>query len=205
MGLIKTGLNKIREKRNDLAAAGLPYGHLHMGLLIISGTWKWLIAKWYLRRCTSIGRLVTVKGKPQIIANGEIHLGDEVRIWSIFNKTKIFVQKGAVLTVGRNTRLNGVHLSVSSRIEIHDNVRIAPYCIIIDSDFHKLEDHFSNEGIKKPIVIEDDVWITMNCMILKGVRIGKGSVVAAGSVVTKDVQPYTAVGGVPAKIIKKIR
>lgn len=53
-----------------------------------------------------------------------------------------------------------------------------------------------------PIIIEDDVWIGANVTILPGVRLGKGSIVAAGAVVSKDVQPYTVVGGVPAKIIK---
>jgi len=53
------------------------------------------------------------------------------------------------------------------------------------------------------IIVEDDVWIGMNCLILSGVTIGKGSVVAAGSVVTKNVEPYSIVGGNPAKEIKK--
>ncbi|HLU90186.1 MAG TPA: DapH/DapD/GlmU-related protein, partial [Cyclobacteriaceae bacterium] len=57
---------------------------------------------------------------------------------------------------------------------------------------------------KSPIIIEDDVWITMNCMIMKGVKIGKGAVIAAGAVVTRDVEPYTVVGGVPAKLIKRL-
>ena len=55
---------------------------------------------------------------------------------------------------------------------------------------------------KKPIVVGDDVWIGANCVILAGVNIGEGAVVAAGSVVTKDVPAFTYVGGVPAKIIK---
>ncbi|EFR44685.1 CatB-related O-acetyltransferase [Streptococcus pseudoporcinus] len=53
------------------------------------------------------------------------------------------------------------------------------------------------------IIIEDDVWIGTNAIILSGVTIGKGAVIAAGSVVTKDVPPYTIYGGVPAKLIKK--
>ena len=52
------------------------------------------------------------------------------------------------------------------------------------------------------IVVEDDVWIGAGSIILKGVRIGHGSVVAAGSIVTKDVPPYAIVGGNPAKVIK---
>lgn len=56
----------------------------------------------------------------------------------------------------------------------------------------------------EPIVIEDDVWIGSGAVILPGVRVGKGSVVAAGAVVTKDVPAQTLVGEVPARIIKKI-
>jgi len=55
---------------------------------------------------------------------------------------------------------------------------------------------------KGHIIIEDDVWIGVNCVILSGVTIGQGSVVSAGSVITKNIPPYAIVGGVPAKIIK---
>nr|WP_236017568.1 DapH/DapD/GlmU-related protein [Roseivirga sp. E12] len=54
----------------------------------------------------------------------------------------------------------------------------------------------------KPIVIKNDVWIGANCIILAGVTIGQGAIVASGSVVTKDVRAYTVVGGVPAKLIR---
>ena len=53
-----------------------------------------------------------------------------------------------------------------------------------------------------PIVIEDDVWVGTGAIILKGVRLGTGSIVAAGSVVTSNVEPYSIVGGVPAKKLK---
>lgn len=56
---------------------------------------------------------------------------------------------------------------------------------------------------KGPIIIDDDVWIGTNSIILSGVHIGKGAIVAAGSIVTKDVPPYTVVGGCPMKFIKK--
>lgn len=57
-------------------------------------------------------------------------------------------------------------------------------------------------GSKGDIIVDDDVWIGQNAIILSGVHIGQGSVIAAGAVVTKDVPPYAIVGGVPAKIIK---
>lgn len=53
-----------------------------------------------------------------------------------------------------------------------------------------------------PIIVDDDVWIGTNSLILSGVKIGKGSIIAAGSIVTKDVPPYSIVGGNPAKVIK---
>ena len=54
----------------------------------------------------------------------------------------------------------------------------------------------------RPIVIEDDVWVVANFTILVGVTVGRGAVIAAGAVITKDVPPYAIVGGVPAKVIK---
>lgn len=60
------------------------------------------------------------------------------------------------------------------------------------------EEAYSNGEIK----INDDVWIGMNCIIMSGITIGKGAVIAAGSVVTKDIPPYSIAGGNPAKIIK---
>jgi len=62
---------------------------------------------------------------------------------------------------------------------------------------------FEAGHIKRPICIEDDVWIGANCVIVAGVRIGRGAVIAAGSVVTKNVDAFTYVGGVPAKFIKQ--
>jgi maltose O-acetyltransferase len=56
---------------------------------------------------------------------------------------------------------------------------------------------------KEPVIIEDDVWIGARVIILPGVKIGKGSIVGAGAVVTKDVEPYSIVAGVPAKLIRK--
>ncbi len=188
----------------ELKTNGQSEGLFSITGVVLGGAFRMVLARWYLRNCTSLGKMVSVNKKPQIVNKGTIHMGDDVRVWSNIHKTKIFVDKGAKLTIGKNSRINGVHISVSHNIEIGNNVRIAPYSIIIDNDFHRIDDHFSDEGNRGPIVIEDDVWITMNCMVMKGVRIGKGAVIAAGAVVTKDVAPFTVVGGVPAKLIKKI-
>ncbi|MFW6348161.1 MAG: acyltransferase [Cyclonatronaceae bacterium] len=195
---------RVADKREELAAQGEPNGLADIAGLLFSAAVRMLLGKWYLRKCSSVGSFVSVNGKPLIVNKGELHLGDEVRVWSNINRAKLFVDKGARLVVGVNSRVNGVHISASNRVEIGDNVRLAPYTIIIDNDFHKVDDHFSDGGARKPIIIEDDVWITMNCMIMKGVRIGRGAVIAAGAVVTKDVPAYSVAGGVPAKVIRRI-
>jgi acetyltransferase-like isoleucine patch superfamily enzyme len=78
--------------------------------------------------------------------------------------------------------------------------------VSIYAENHLFDDpelNIKEQGVKREFVkIEDDCWIAANTVILAGVTIGRGSVIAAGSVVTKDVPPYSIVGGVPAKVIK---
>ena len=81
---------------------------------------------------------------------------------------------------------------------------IAPFVYIVDSSHGTKLDSTMNSQPNKtsPIIIEDDVWIGANSTILPGVKIGKGSIVAAGSVVTTDVPENNLYGGVPAKFLK---
>ncbi|MEO1051209.1 MAG: acyltransferase [Bacteroidota bacterium] len=171
---------------------------------IAGGFFRVLSAKYYLRKCDHVGKMVSTNGKPFVQNKGQIHLEDEVRVWSSITQAKIFVEEGGELKVGRNSRINGVHISASSQVIIGENVRMAPYSVIIDDDYHDINDHFA-DGQAKPIIIEDNAWLALRCTILKGVRIGEGAVVAAGALVTKDVPPYTVVAGVPAKVIKKLK
>lgn len=161
-----------------------------------------LYAKFLLRNA-HLGRWVTVKGSPKVKIQGKAIFHDYVAIWSSIEKSKILVRPGAYLEVGAHTRINGAHLGVRQKLVIGKNVRIAPYSLLLDSDYHDLRNR-QNDGRTGAIIIEDDVWIATRSLILKNVRIGKGAVVAAGSVVTKDVAPYTVVGGSPARFIKEI-
>jgi acyl-[acyl carrier protein]--UDP-N-acetylglucosamine O-acyltransferase len=170
---------------------------------IIRGSWRILMAKIYLRKVTHLGKMVSVNGKPIVDNQGEMIFGDEVRVWSPIVRAQLYTGKKGKLIVGRNARLNGVHIDARELVQIGENVRIAPYTIILDSDFHNTKDHFS-DGASSPVIIEHDVWIATRATILKGVTIGHGSVIAAGSVVTKSIPPKSVAGGVPARVIKKI-
>ena len=190
----------LQEQQPDLSGVSLFFGVVRdLG----AGVMKMAAARYYLNN-TQLGRMVSVKGRPLFRNAGRVVLGDQVRIWSDIERAKIFVGRGATLRVGSNSRINGAHISVSTEVNIGNNVRIGPNVVIMDDDFHDAASHFS-PGKIAAIHIADDVWIAMGAMVLKGVTIGKGSAVAAGAVVTKDVPPYTLVAGVPAKHIKSLR
>ena len=152
------------------------------------------------------------------ISNGaEIIIGDEVTINSqnlgyhinMHSPCKLFAdRKGAKISIGEKSRIHGTCIHAYTSISIGRHCLIAANCQIIDSSGHDLSfddvyNRVNTVGDSRPIVIEDAVWIGANSIILPGVTIGKGSVVAAGSVVVKDVPAMSVVAGNPAKVIKQ--
>lgn len=93
-----------------------------------------------------------------------------------------------------------VHIWGGAGVTIGDNVIIASHVAITSTTHSPKENVIKGSVIKKPVVIEENVWIGTHAMILPGVTIGSGSVVAAGAVVNKDVPRNVIVAGVPAKI-----
>lgn len=113
------------------------------------------------------------------------------------------------IKIGQGCFINsGVRFECASgaSIEIGNGVQIGPRCAF-ETMNHSVEliEGKKRGGFPKSIVIEDKVWLAACVTVLPGVRIGKASVVAAGAVVTKDVPPYTLVGGVPARVIREIK
>ena len=105
--------------------------------------------------------------------------------------------------MGKNIFINN-NLKCVARggITIEDGVMIAPGVTILTVN-HDLKDHYVLIPI--PVTIKKNAWIGANVTICPGVEIGEGAVIGAGAVVTKDVEPYTVVAGVPAKFIKNIK
>lgn len=172
---------------------------------VITGFRRLVTAKLVLFACTKVGKMVTMRGFARVEGGGTIIIGDYVKIWSHIGKTQLSVGQHAQLYIGDHTFINtGVIISVRSKVSIGKHCQIANQVIIMDNDFHGVENRDIPEE-PQPVIIEDKVWLATRCIILKGVTIGKGAVVAAGAVVTKDVPPYTLVGGVPAKVIRIIQ
>lgn len=114
-------------------------------------------------------------------------------------------QFGLDISVGDNSGI-GINCLVGDHATIGNNVMMGPDVIILTRN-HKYEREdipMRKQGYSRvePVIIEDDVWIGTRAIILPGVRIGQGAIIAAGAVVTKDVSAYTVVGGNPAAEIK---
>ena len=114
----------------------------------------------------------------------------------------------AAIDIGTNCGFTGTTLVAAERIAIGDRVLVGGNASIVDFDFHPLTPEARaediNAGAAAPIVIEDDVFVGMESLILKGVTIGEGAVVGAGSVVTQDVPPRTVVAGNPATVVREL-
>lgn len=141
---------------------------------------RYVLAKRMLRKC---GKNVTIENQCYIGSGKKIEIGDYSGI-------------------GQRSYLQG-------NITIGKYVMMAPDVVILteNHNFHDTSKLIRFQGCQKekPVIIEDDVWIGIRAIILPGVRIGKGSVVGAGSVVTKEVESYSIVAGNPAKLIRKRR
>lgn len=117
----------------------------------------------------------------------------------VYTGFHLAISNAAKITFGSGYINSNVTIDCFNSIYLGHDLAISKGVVIRDSDNHYMGD---NEKSHAPIIVEDKVWFGLNATILKGVRIGSGSVVAAGAVVTKNVPENSLVGGVPARIIK---
>lgn len=134
------------------------------------------------------GTLLVFSYGGEIKIGGNCYIGDSSRIWS-----------GESIRIGNNVLIShNVNIVDTNSHEMHSIERSNRYTQLIKNG------HWKDKGniLTSPIVIEDYAWLSFNVTVLRGVTIGKGAVIAAGSVVTKDVPDYAVVAGNPAKVIK---
>ena len=164
----------------------------------------------YLERRDSFKRFRSTR-EPGLV------LGDRVKVytWTEFN-----LEPSGTLEVGDDTILVGAVIMCAERITIGQRVVVSYNVTIADSDFHprdpeaRKQDALANapEGnraerpplLTRPVVIEDDAWIGIGAILLKGVHIGKGARVAAGAVVTADVPAGATAAGNPARLTEQV-
>jgi acetyltransferase-like isoleucine patch superfamily enzyme len=147
--------------------------------------------------------------------NSGLILGGRVRVytWTMFN-----IEPSGFIEIGDDSILVGAIFMAADHIKLGKRVIVSYNVTIADSDFHPIDPdqriqdaianapfgpkHLRPKVASHPVIIEDDVWIGIGAIILKGVYIGRGARIAAGSVVTSDVQAGGYVSGSPAKLIK---
>jgi galactoside O-acetyltransferase len=125
---------------------------------------------------------------------------------------------GARYSIGPDTFIGASHIIAASSISIGAHVLISWGCWIVDHDSHSLDYRDRLEDVKRwrcgekrwdnvaisPVTICDHAWIGFNSVILKGVTIGRGAVIGAGSIVTKTIPDYCVAAGNPARIIRQL-
>jgi acetyltransferase-like isoleucine patch superfamily enzyme len=164
-------------------------------------------------RCEHVGRrLALEQGIPEVTGSLAIVLGDDVRIDGINSFSAAKMYDAPVLRIGNRSYVGyGVGISVCREVSIGDDVLIAARVSIMGHDGHPVDPIKRRDQSpvvpedRASIVIDDDVWIGEAAIILKGVKIGRGAVIAAGAVVTKDVPPFTVVAGNPARTVRSIQ
>lgn len=151
------------------------------------------------------------KDRESIVVGPRTHVRGELLVFWDSGRIRL----GEYCYVGDGSRLwsqasieIGSYVLISHLVDIHDTNSHPLAWDARRGDIERVlggEKYESSDQVEKaPIVIEDDVWIGFKASIFKGVRIGRGAIVAAGSVVTKDVPPFTVVGGNPARVIREL-
>lgn len=159
-----------------------------------------LLGLWLRRHFQKAGIIVVRRGWPLPHVDnrgGRIEVG----ACAFFPGVRLECWRGARITIGDGTYVNRNTEIVAARsVSIGRDCKIARDVIIMDTDQHPLP------GARlrvEPITIEDRAWLGSRAIVLKGVTVGHDAVVAAGSVVTRDVPPHTVVAGVPARIVRR--
>lgn len=204
--------------------ASLPLGRTLGGLLFygrpfLRNAWdvamQALVREPALRyRCASVGRRLRLYGPiPRIMGDGIIDIGDGVEFPpDMVILVGLGLKPLARLCVGNDVRFGpGTMLYVARGLRIGNHCRTAPRVSIYDTDLHPTDADLRRQNYgtlehaaSAPVVIEDDVWIGAQAIILKGVTLHRGAIIAAGAVVTEDVPAFAVVAGNPARVIRQL-
>jgi maltose O-acetyltransferase len=153
-----------------------------------------------------MGKKVRVWGHVSAQNWGTTLIGNKVLIIATITPVELVALQGGTIEIGDGTFINyGVSISASQLVRIGPKCNIGTYCIMMDNDFHSLEPEKRQvKPPSAPIILEENVWLGARVIVLRGVTIGKGSVIGAGSVVTKDIPPGVLAAGSPARVIRKL-
>lgn len=148
-----------------------------------------------------VGSHPVLSGRPWIQNHGRLTIGSDFRFGSTPAQSHLVTSRGAELTIGDRVTISyGAAIAASNRVSIGNDTQIAPYCVIMDSDYHNVGDR-SSAPETTPIVIGARVMIGSRVTILRGSTIGDDARLLPGSVVSGAVPAGAVFGGVPARAV----
>ena len=164
-------------------------------------------ARFALRGCREVGYGPRLFGRCRVSGGSGIHVGERLLMIAGTAPCELDTHEGGRLEIGHRVFINyGSSISAHTFVRIGDDCKIGQHAIILDCDYHDMDDplHYGGHGPSLPVVLEQGVWLGARVTVLKGVTIGRSSVIAAGSVVTRDIPPGVLAGGMPAKVLRKL-
>lgn len=174
---------------------------------------RWFAPRFFWRGTFSLAQNVSLNVPVRVDGQGEVNIGEHVSLGyppaPSLGNGEILLQardNGSQIIIGsRSFFSNNVSIVARGRIELGSDCLVGDGVMIVDADFHEVNPERRREsGGVSPVSIGNNVWIGSRVIILKGVRIGDHSVIAAGAVVTSDIPPRALAGGVPARVLKSI-
>ena len=165
----------------------------------------------YYPRCIRAGRSLSLEEGCEIVGLSKrgVVFGNRCTVgrFATIRPTNVLVNEaGEGLKMGDNSNIGPYSwIGCSGYIEIGSNVMMGPRVNLLAENhkFDRTDIPMKEQGVARgTIIIEDDCWLGANCSVLSNVRIGRGSIIATGAVVTKDVPPYSMVAGVPARVLR---
>ena len=161
------------------------------------------------KKCEFFGRSIFVRHPLS-----QITIGNKCRFRSDFTSNLVGINrrciistaaKNASIKIGNNCGFSGTVIVASKKIEIEDNVLMGANTLITDYDWHNISTSERHQKCTSyaPVKVEKNVWLGLNVIVLKGVTIGKNSVIGANSVVVKDIPENSVAAGNPCKVIRR--
>jgi FkbH-like protein len=157
----------------------------------------------FLRDCDEIGEGARVlSGRPRIDNQGYIAIGPRTVFTCEMGPTSLRTGPAGRLVIGESVIMNfGTLLSANLSVKIGDRVSVGQYCVIADTEGADS----APDAEATPVEIGDGAWIAARVTVLPGAKIGAGSVVTAGSIVSGEIPPGVVAGGIPARVLRKLR
>lgn len=153
-----------------------------------------------LARATRVGARARTLGVPRVDNRGTLTVGDDLTLNSTFCAAELVTLPGGVLELGDGVAINyGTSLTAAGRVTLGHRVSVGPYCLVSDVELPA-----AASAVPAPVEIGDGVWLAGRVTVLPGTRIGAGSVITAGSVVSGDIPAGVVAGGIPARVLRPV-